>query len=569
MAIYSIYKNGSLIYSGSQFNEPTLRLAVNEAGSLEFTGNSPITSVSASEYKLDTYEVRENNNIIFQGRPAEIQRLYNNRAHYYIDGAYSYFNDTTAGYMEMPFVAPASDIFLEIIGSHNEQSQNNRKIYSGTVDIENVVVRQFKHEKCIDELRSLRDECGGFMYMTYPNGQATLNWTQELPTIATQPIELGVNILDFNQNINPADVITSIIPLGPVIEKTNDASKVDDLHILETDTSHLYLVGQNLTLTNRTKVYNTNYIDNAYVSEIGRHFLKVDFSSVKSANELLTAAQRYMTNIVTDMIHYTTDVVDIHYAAGYDHYEPILFPCQLHVVADLYDVDTYLPCCEMNLNLYSAVKEITIGNPKRQALSEKLLKDTSKQSSTDKTLQKQIDDLKNKEAEGGGGGGGDSQFARFQIPRTLVRTKSGAEWIRTPMRNEFDMSSDPLSWSYRYASFGGRDMVVYPGEFIAKIPEKNESVPVCLHLFGEFETDVTTVKYYGEDVEQSTSKQRLSSLLVQTGTLQRQGNKFVVTDFTSAEGEMLYVAGYPVIALGIRGEHKGTTYTNTIEVTKL
>ena len=423
MAIYTINLNGVEIFNGWNKVEPKLHLELNAAGYLEFIDPMPNPT---SEYAMlyDTYVVFEQGTPIFQGRPVESTRLYTKMVKHYIEGAYGYFNDSVV----KPFVyntqsisydtdggatLSASDMLAYIVGQHNAQVAQNRQIQVGTVTITGTLYRVYNYESCISALADLRDELGGYMFMTYSNDGLTayLNWYDTLPYSTSQTVELGKNITDLSEKLVMNNVPTVLIPLGNTIEKIDEATPeqpADDTHILASDTANLYLVGQHLTLCNRTDVnQGLDYLTNSLTSVCGYQCETKTFDA-GTAVELLAMANVYWARKILQTLFLDVDVADLHYAAGYQlTNDAIKFATNVSVICRQFSpaINTTLPCSVMDIDLDNAVKSITLGTLKRDDLSDTLKKDNDDRDYVDDDLQDQIDDLSQQIGQGGGGGG--------------------------------------------------------------------------------------------------------------------------------------------------------------------
>lgn len=413
MSIFSVKRNGTEIFAGRFLISPKLHLELNAAGYLEFdttTGQAGYIE----DVKTDTYTVFENNSCIFAGRPTEITTKYNNKLHYYIEGAYGYFNDTVVA----PLVYQSAIAFDKdggaqmsakqalqyIVNQHNSQVADNRKISisTKTKDVTGTVYRVFNFDKTMQCLADLRDELGGLMYIEYVNEKPSLVWVSDLDTDTSQVVKLGKNILDLSRKIQCADLPSAVLPVGPTIQSTDSVDEVDDLHILSADTAHQYLVGQNLTLTNRTDVNNgSNVVKNTLYDSIGYQVEKVDFNDATSAQNLLYLCNEYLTRKVLQTMFINIDVADLHYASGYATEGIIHFATNLQVIADKYTpaINTKLPVSSMDVELDNAIKKISIGTLQKNDLSSKIKKntdtsDTNTNDIADNT--NSLDDLQNK-----------------------------------------------------------------------------------------------------------------------------------------------------------------------------
>lgn len=413
MSIFSVKRNGTEIFAGRFLISPKLHLELNSAGYLEFdttTGQAGYIE----DVKTDTYTVYENNSCIFAGRPTEITTKYNNKLHYYVEGAYGYFNDTVVA----PLVYQSSIQFDKdggaqmsakqalqyIVNQHNSQVADNRKISISTKtnDVTGTVYRVFNFDKTMQCLSDLRDELGGLMYIEYVNEKPSLVWVSELDTDTSQVVKLGKNILDLSRKIQCADLPSAVLPVGPTIQSTDSVDEVDDLHILSADTAHQYLVGQNLTLTNRTDVNNgSNVVKNQLYNSIGYQVEKVDFNDATSAQNLLALCNEYLTRKVLQTMFINIDVADLHYASGYATEGIIHFATNLQVVAEKYTppINTKLPVSSMDVELDNAIKKISIGTLQKNDLSSKLKKSTDTTDTNTKDIAdntNNLDDLQNK-----------------------------------------------------------------------------------------------------------------------------------------------------------------------------
>lgn len=412
MSIFSVKKNGTEIFAGRFLIEPKLHLELNSAGYLEFdttTGQAGYIE----DVKTDTYTVYENNSCIFAGRPTEITTKYNNKLHYYVEGAYGYFNDTVVAPLVYQSAISydkdggaqmsAKQALQYIVNQHNSQVESNRQISISTKakDVAGTVYRTFNFDKTMQCLSDLRDELGGMMYIEYVNEKPSLVWVSDLDTDTSQVVKLGKNILDLSRKIQCADLPSAVLPVGPTIQSTDNVDEVDDLHILSADTAHQYLVGQNLTLTNRTDVNNgSNIVKNQLYNSIGYQVEKVDFNDATSAQNLLYLCNEYLTRKVLQTMFINIDVADLHYASGYDSEGIIHFATNLQVVAEKYTppINTKLPVSSMDVELDNAIKKISIGTLQKNDLSSKLKQSTDTTDSNTSDIAdntNSIDDLQN------------------------------------------------------------------------------------------------------------------------------------------------------------------------------
>jgi hypothetical protein len=64
----------------------------------------------------------------------------------------------------------------------------------------------------------LVDNYGGYIRCRYKDGVNYIDYINRAPRVASQTIQLGVNLIDYESNIDNTDICTRIIPLGAQLD---------------------------------------------------------------------------------------------------------------------------------------------------------------------------------------------------------------------------------------------------------------------------------------------------------------------------------------------------------------
>lgn len=372
--------------------DPQLDLEMNAAGSFSVTlrGYTP----KKTAFRDDTYMVYENGVEIFEGRPTEQERQYDGSVKIYCEGAYAYLQDgivkpiTGEITLDDSEVTPdedggvtltpvqAVDYILRQYSMYMNSSFNRVIAYNkDMIDVQGTVYRKFDYEDCMSALSSLQDELGGQMWMSYASGRPALCWLRDNSDKwpeSTQKARLGINMTDLSRKLT-AGSVTAYMPLGNDIEliaEDDTTTQEDDTHVKKKSS----LVGQPLTLTNRTDVNNGSDIIKTSDADSFGDVVQVLRLSAATASELLSKTQEYISRQALSQILTDVSVADLHYASGYeDDNAPIEFATKVGIRAD-YNGETInedLFCSSMQIDLHSAEKTVSLGTIQRQSLSEK------------------------------------------------------------------------------------------------------------------------------------------------------------------------------------------------------
>ena len=301
--MYSVYlSDGTPLYEPRLSNDyflinPTLTQTENIPGQLTFSIPEDHPNASYIERLASRIFVYRDDSLMWVGRPLESETDLYNTTKWICEGCLAYLCDT----IQRPFTFQGSptDLFTKIINDHNGQVNENQQISVGVVTVTDP--NDYINRSSIEHLSSwevlktrLLDTLGGYLIMTYPNGQPTLNWYATPPDTSTQTIEFGANIQDFVRTVYSSETYTACIPLGAKDEN-------DQRLTVES-------VNQGLDyIYNPTLVQTLGYI---YAPSSA-----VTWDDVTIPSNLLTKAQNWLTNTGTKFKErITLKAVDLHNA---------------------------------------------------------------------------------------------------------------------------------------------------------------------------------------------------------------------------------------------------------------
>ena len=208
---------------------------------------------------------------------------------------------------------------------------------------------EIDYDRTIDCLKKLIDSFGGYFFVRREEGVNYLDWIPEFLDISSQNIQYAVNLTDLNQDFKAADMITSIIPIGD-----------DGLDVSGKNET----TGEYYNRKNPGQVY----IDSDAVDTYGRVLEKVNFDGVTDPVILYNRAIKCMADKQFDASSIDVCSADLSYFnSDYGVYK---LGQLVHVISDPHSVDVNLPIMKISYNLDSPIKDITIGTPPRQDLTE-------------------------------------------------------------------------------------------------------------------------------------------------------------------------------------------------------
>ena len=220
--MYSVYVDGYPLYEPRMSDQfyligPSLKQTTNLPGELSFSIPAEHTNASVVNRLSSRVSVFKDDSLIWVGRPLESETDIYNTTKWICEGCLAYLCDTI--YRPFEFQGSPTDLFTSILNNHNAQVNENQMLSVGVVTVTDP--NDYINRSSIEYLSSwdvlktrLLDTLGGYLILTYPNGQPTLNWYATPPDTSTQVIEFGQNIQEYAKTVYASETYTACIPLG-------------------------------------------------------------------------------------------------------------------------------------------------------------------------------------------------------------------------------------------------------------------------------------------------------------------------------------------------------------------
>ncbi len=262
-----------------------LKLKLSKADALSFTIYPTHPNFRALKKLKSDIIVYDDERIISRGRILDEVVGWNNEVQCVCEGALAFFNDSR----QRPFSFPVDeehaaprDYFSFLVSRHNEQEPAKRQITIGecTVQDENdYIARSDKEYSTTLQLlkEGLLDTVGGYLFMSYTENGATINYLEDFDVLANQPIKFGLNLLSLATERKGGSIITAILPLGAKNEETGERLTIAGLE--DSDWSDVHKRGDIV------------YSDTAETLYGARIIKVVVFDDVTVAGNLLTKAR--------------------------------------------------------------------------------------------------------------------------------------------------------------------------------------------------------------------------------------------------------------------------------------
>ena len=228
--MYYVYADNTIINDPSAASENaitgTITKAVNGIDSFVFriySNNAGWDSLECLKTHIDAEDTITGDKHVFHGRILTISPTQESSGLIYKDvqceGELSYLQDSTQFYHN-PYRAPMSYVLGRILGDHNEQVDEDKKIYLGQViTTNNAVTYEWGYGKTWETLQDLlaQDGIGGEIRLRYndDDGKRYLDYTEDTFSGGSDTvIEAGVNLISLTQTIDPTAMITDLYAYG-------------------------------------------------------------------------------------------------------------------------------------------------------------------------------------------------------------------------------------------------------------------------------------------------------------------------------------------------------------------
>ena len=203
-----------------------------------------------------------------------------------------YLNDSVQSYESISGVS-AEELFKKIINNHNSQVENSKKFIIGEIKIgtssSDNEDRYLNYEKTFDSInKNLIERFGGELRVRKAGDNIYIDYIKEIGEKKNTVIALANNLIAIEQEKDPSEIITRLIPVGAKLENSDER----------------------LTITSING--GINYVeDEEAIKEFGVIVDTVNFDDITEAIELLNKAKSYLKENNKIKKKYKIDALDL------------------------------------------------------------------------------------------------------------------------------------------------------------------------------------------------------------------------------------------------------------------
>lgn len=347
--MYIIKADGKLLYSPELIDEgyrviaPRMHLEINAAGFLEFT-LPPCNVLYDDVLKMKSIiTVEQDGEVVFRGRITEETVDTYKQRRVYCEGDLSFLLDS----LQAPatFTGTQYDLFSQLIAAHNAQMDTEKQFTLGDVSgLDREEVFSFDVTTYADTLSMVQsyliDLFGGYIQTRTEGGVHYIDYVDDFTDECSQVIEFGVNMLNFESQINTMELCSVLVPLGA----TQD------------DGTALTIASVN---GGKVCIENTEAVEH-----FGRVYRTYTWENVTDPAELLELGMEYMQGAgIPETLMITA--LDMHLLDA--DVEKIRKGCMVRLKSKPHGIDKKIVCASIDADLENAEQTVFgLGLPKQR-----------------------------------------------------------------------------------------------------------------------------------------------------------------------------------------------------------
>lgn len=339
--------------------DPVLNLEVGKAGSLTFTcpPSNPLYEAIANRKSM--VSVMENTKEIFYGEVRSQELDFHKNKKITCAGVLSFLADSIQPQAEFHNKTPRQ-MLSAFLTQHNAKVESRKQFILGSVTVTDSNDSLYRYSDYETTLAAIEDKLtgrlGGYLRYRHTGGKLYLDWLniEEIGVYATQPIEFGLNLLDYSQSLTADDISSAVIPLGKELE-TEDAQSV-----LKEYTDITSVNGGKNCLVSEEAVANFGWVCSV------QHFsdVTVPENLMRKGNEWLLDAQ--FEELTLDLTALDLSVLGVEYTS-------IHAGDRIHCMAKPYGMDKVIPLMKQTIPLQKPGEaKLTLGESRKQSYSEQV-----------------------------------------------------------------------------------------------------------------------------------------------------------------------------------------------------
>lgn len=357
--MYKIYVDNEL-FCDSRIDDmaiinPVVRLEANKAG--EFT-----CTVPPEHPKYDLIKKRKSEIEIYRDDDAEpifsgfcVQEIidFYKQKKIVCEGELSYLNDSIQRPARYQAMTPLS-LLNAYINNHNSQVEEQKQFEIGTVtvtDPNNYISCYTNMNSTMKEIKEdLVDDLGGYIRTRHEVGKKLIDYLADSPRVNTQAIELGVNLMDYESNLDATEIATQVIPLGARLETSSIDGLEERLTIKSVNNNIDYLKSQEA------------------IDKYGIITKVVTWDDVTTAEILKTKGENWLKDEQFDNVVIKVKAIDLGNIS--DKKEKFKLLDSIKVISSVHGMDRYFVLSKMTLNLNNPESDVfELGKVDRTSLT--------------------------------------------------------------------------------------------------------------------------------------------------------------------------------------------------------
>lgn len=230
--------DGITLFDPSQgilLESATVQQELNKVGSLDFTIRPNHQAYSHIDKMASTVTVREGNRIVFRGRVLSTEEGFHNELKVTCEGDLAYLLDTRL--RPYDYQGSLTGYLSQLISKHNANVGEGRKFTLGNVTVTDgndyIHYSSTEYPTTWDEINDkLIDTHGGYITVRYGTSVTYIDYLAGFDALSSQPVQFGLNLLDFTRKIEADDIATVVIPLGAKL-KDDEGNETDERLTIE------------------------------------------------------------------------------------------------------------------------------------------------------------------------------------------------------------------------------------------------------------------------------------------------------------------------------------------------
>lgn len=218
-------------YEGYIIGKGQINLEANKSGSFVFSLYKDHPYYDRIQKLKTIITVYRDGFLIFRGRVIKSDDGFYNEKTLTCEGELSFLLDSVQ--RSYSYTGSPASLFSQFVREHNRQVGEDRQFTIGQITVEDpndyINRSNSNYEDTLTNLNNkLLGTLGGYIYITPgTNGDRVINWLADFPSLSSQSIEFGENLLDFVKTNNAEDIITALIPLGAKIQTEGESVETE------------------------------------------------------------------------------------------------------------------------------------------------------------------------------------------------------------------------------------------------------------------------------------------------------------------------------------------------------